>query len=416
MSAAGFLEKLLDGAEVAWMPLGEIASVQRGSSPRPISKFITSDKNGVPWIKIGDTTPKSKYVTKTAEKITPDGAKKSRLLSKGDFIISNSMSFGRPYILGIDGAIHDGWASVSEFKSKLNSDFLYHYLSSHSVQNYWLTKINSGSVSNLNSKLIQSLLIPIPCPDDPAKSLAIQEEIVRILDTFTELTAELTQRKKQYNHYREQLLTFDEDGVEYLPMGDERVGKFIRGGGLQKKDFISSGVGCIHYGQIYTHYGTHTGRTKSYVSEDFARKARMAKPGNLVIATTSENDDDVCKAVAWLGDRDIAVSSDACFYAHKLNPKFVSYFFQTEQFQVQKRPYITGTKVRRVNADNLAKILIPIPSLEEQARIAAILDKFDTLTSSLTEGLPREIALREKQYAYYRDQLLSFPKPDAEDA
>jgi len=105
------------------------------------------------------------------------------------------------------------------------------------------------------------------------------------------------------------------------------------------------------------------------------------------------------------------VSSDACIYRHNLNPKYASYFFQTEQFQKQKKQYITGTKVRRVNADNLAKILIPIPSQEEQTRIVTILDKFDALTNSISEGLPREIELRQKQYAYYRDLLLSFPKP-----
>jgi type I restriction enzyme S subunit len=106
------------------------------------------------------------------------------------------------------------------------------------------------------------------------------------------------------------------------------------------------------------------------------------------------------------------VSSDACIYRHNLNPKYVSYFFQTENFQKQKRKYITGTKVRRVNADDLGQILIPIPSHEEQVRIAAILDKFDALTNSITEGLPREIELRQKQYAYYRDLLLNFPKPE----
>lgn len=132
----------------------------------------------------------------------------------------------------------------------------------------------------------------------------------------------------------------------------------------------------------------------------------------MIIATTSENDEDVCKAVAWLGSEDIAVSSDACIYKHNLNPKYVSYYFQTEQFQNQKRQYITGAKVRRVNADNLSKILIPVPSMEVQERIVSILDKFDTLTYSITEGLPREIELRQKQYEYYRDLLFSFPKPE----
>ncbi|MGV1012950.1 MAG: restriction endonuclease subunit S [Flavobacterium sp.] len=206
------------------------------------------------------------------------------------------------------------------------------------------------------------------------------------------------------------MLSFDENDVQHLPMGDENIGKFIRGSGLQKKDFKEKGVGCIHYGQIYTYYGTYTNKTKSFVSEEFAKKARMAKNGDLVIATTSENDEDVCKAVAWLGDEEIAVSSDACFYRHNLNPKYVAYFFQTEQFQKQKRPFITGTKVRRVNADDLAKIKIPVPSLEKQELIATILDKFEILT----EGLPQEIELRKKQYEYYRNLLLSFPKDNLE--
>ncbi|EHS3656246.1 TPA: restriction endonuclease subunit S, partial [Escherichia coli] len=153
-------------------------------------------------------------------------------------------------------------------------------------------------------------------------------------------------------------------------------------------------------------------KTKTYISAALAKKCKKAQKGNLIIATTSENDEDVCKAVAWLGSEDIAVSSDACIYKHNLNPKYVSYYFQTEQFQNQKRQYITGAKVRRVNADNLSKILIPVPSMEVQERIVSILDKFDTLTYSITEGLPREIELRQKQYEYYRDLLFSFPKPE----
>ena len=190
------------------------------------------------------------------------------------------------------------------------------------------------------------------------------------------------------------------------------LGVFTRGNGLQKKDFTQVGVGCIHYGQIYTHYETFATKTKSFVSEEFAKKARMAKPGDLVIATTSENDADLCKAVAWLGDEEIAVSSDACFYSHNLNPKYVAYFFQTDSFHSQKMPFITGAKVRRLNVDNLKKIKIPVRSKEEQDRIVSILDKFDTLTNSISEGLPKEIKLREKQYEYYRDLLLTFPKPE----
>ena len=296
-----------------------------------------------------------------------------------------------------------GWLKVVD-SSKISTRFLFHVLTG-----LWETKVFDYTKKAHPSVIREEYLIPLP-------PIEIQIEIVRILDAFTELTteltAELTARKKQYNYYRDQLLSFADGEVNRLPLGHPEVGKFIRGGGLQKKDFTEHGVGCIHYGQIYTHYGTYADRTKTFVSEEFFKKARKAQAGDLVIATTSENDEDVCKAVAWLGMDEIAVSSDACIYRHNLNPKYVSYFFQTEQFQKQKRQHITGTKVRRVNADDLAKLLIPIPSPEEQARIVAILDKFDALTNSITEGLPREIELRQKQYEHYRNLLLGFPKPE----
>ena len=198
-----------EDGEVEFKTLGEVAKIQRGASPRPIAKFITDDNNGIPWIKIGDTSPSTKYINKTAQRVTQEGAKKSRILNKGAFIMSNSMSFGRPYILNIDGAIHDGWASISEFNNTLNSDYLYHYLSSNKVQEYWVSKINSGSVSNLNADIIKTLEIPI-------LPFSEQERIVSILDKFDTLTNSISEglpkeielRTKQYEYYRDLLLTF----------------------------------------------------------------------------------------------------------------------------------------------------------------------------------------------------------------
>ncbi|HET8554469.1 MAG TPA: restriction endonuclease subunit S [Rhodanobacteraceae bacterium] len=189
-------------------------------------------------------------------------------------------------------------------------------------------------------------------------------------------------------------------------MGD--IGNFVRGTGIQKSDFTESGVGCVHYGQIHTHYGTWTSKTKSFVSPNLAVRLRKAHTGDLIIATTSEDDAAVAKAVAWLGNEDVAVSGDAYIFQHTLNPKYVSYFFQTELFQSQKRPHITGAKVRRISGKSLAKIRIPVPSLEEQERIVAILDKFDALVNDLSSGLPAEIRARRQQYEYYRDRLLTF--------
>lgn len=209
-----YREKLLSEEELGkvgfeWRTLGDVAKIQRGASPRPISQYITDDPNGIPWIKIGDTSLDSKYIENTAQNITIEGAEKSRILKSGDFVMSNSMSYGRPYILKISGAIHDGWASISDFGNILNSDFLYYYLSSNTVQSYWNGKINSSSVSNLNSDIIKSLPIPIP-------TLNIQIEIAKTLDKFETLTNSITkglplaieQSQKRYEYYRELLLNF----------------------------------------------------------------------------------------------------------------------------------------------------------------------------------------------------------------
>jgi len=182
----------------------------------------------------------------------------------------------------------------------------------------------------------------------------------------------------------------------------------MRGVGIQKSDFIECGVGCIHYGQIHTHYGTWARKPLSFISPAFAARKRHACNGDLIIATTSEDDDAVAKAVAWLGEDDVAVSTDAYIFRHTLNPKYVAYFFQTESFRSQKKPYITGTKVRRISGENLAKIRIPVPSDNEQARIVSILDKFDALVNDISIGLPAEIAARRRQYEHYRDRLLTF--------
>ena len=187
-----------------------------------------------------------------------------------------------------------------------------------------------------------------------------------------------------------------------------KVGKFIRGSGVKKSDFIESGIGCIHYGQIHTHYGAWAMATKSFIDPNFATRLRKASMGDLVIATTSEDDEAVAKAVAWLGDKDVAVSGDAYIFKHTLNPKYISFFFQTELFRSQKKSRITGAKVRRISGDNLAKIRIPVPSLAEQARIVAVLDKFDALVNDLGSGLPAEIKARRQQYEHYRDRLLTF--------
>ncbi|TNU00883.1 restriction endonuclease subunit S, partial [Escherichia coli] len=202
--------------------------------------------------------------------------------------------------------------------------------------------------------------------------------------------------------------------VEWLSLGE--LGDFIRGNGLQKKDFVESGFPAIHYGQIYTRYGLSADKTFTYVLPELANKLRKAQKNDLLLATTSENDEDVVKPLAWLGDN-VAISGDMMLFRHEQNVKYLAYFFQSEIFQTQKMKYITGAKVRRVSSGDLSKIKIPIPcsnnpekSLAIQSEIVRILDKFTALTAELTA----ELNMRKKQYNYYRDQLFSFKEGEVE--
>lgn len=146
--------------------IGDVISICRGASPRPIQSFITDDPDGVNWIKIGDVSENSLYITQTAERITKEGAKKSRVVHRGDFILSNSMSFGRPYILGIEGCVHDGWLILSDFRDTFDELYLYHTLRSEYVQHQFSEKVNGATVKNLNSDLVKETYIKVPEMND----------------------------------------------------------------------------------------------------------------------------------------------------------------------------------------------------------------------------------------------------------
>lgn len=294
-----------------------------------------------------------------------------------------------------------------KIKGNENMKYIYYYLKNNE-QTIMDTLVSRGSIPALNKADIDKYLIPVP-------PLPVQEEIVRILDTFSsleaELEAELEARKKQYEYYRNKLLTFNENTtgggrIKFMQLGD--VGTFIRGNGLQKKDFTDTGVGCIHYGQIYTYYGTFAERTKSYVSNDLAEKLKKARTGDLIIATTSENVEDVGKAVAWLGDEDICIGGHSFVFHHNQNPKYMAYLFQTESFFQQKKKVVKGVKVIDITDAAMSKFKFGFPPLEEQERIVAILDKFDSLVNDISKGLPAELNARRQQYEYYRNKLLTF--------
>ena len=388
--------------------LGDVVSISRGASPRPIQNYLTNDEDGIPWIKIGDVSTNSKYITSTAERITREGANKSRFLKKGTFILSNSMSFGRPYILGIDGCIHDGWISICDFEASLNSDFLYYLLRCSNVQGYWISKANSGgAVANLNSDIVRSTPIPVP-------PLPVQEEIVRILDTFTELQAELQaelqKRLQQYNYYRDNLLSFEgRTDVEWKKLGDVAT-DWYRGAGIKRDEVSEEGIPCIRYGEIHTTYNIWFNECISHTDENKQPAKKYADYGDILFAITSEDIPFIGNSVAYIGKERILVGGDIVVMKHTQNPKYMSYALSSSDAVMQKGKGKVKSKVVHTSVPSLKEIVVPIPSLEEQEKIASILDRFYTLTTDITAGLPAEIEARRKQYEYYRDKLLTFKK------
>lgn len=192
------------------------------------------------------------------------------------------------------------------------------------------------------------------------------------------------------------------DGVEYKPLSD--IATITRGGNLQKKDFIESGVPCIHYGQIYTKYGLFTDKTYTFVSETTASKQKKAVSGDIVMAVTSENIEDVCKCVAWLGDEDVAVSGHTAIIHHNQDAKYLAYYFHSSMFSAQKKKLAHGTKVIEVTPDKLNGVRVPVPPLRLQREIVSLLEKFDQ--DGLISELQKELELRKIQYEYYRDYLV----------
>ena len=174
----------------AWCRLGEIADIARGGSPRPIEDFITDKENGINWIKIGDTTPEDKYIISAKEKIKPEGKKHSRFVHAGDFLLTNSMSFGRPYILEIDGCIHDGWLVFADIRKYLLKDFLYYTLSSQYIYNSFSLVAAGSTVKNLKADTVKQVLCPLPPLTEQQRIVTRIEELFAQLDSITAALAD----------------------------------------------------------------------------------------------------------------------------------------------------------------------------------------------------------------------------------
>jgi type I restriction enzyme S subunit len=283
---------------------------------------------------------------------------------------------------------------------------------SSSFKQYILMKSVGATTTSIRRPMLEEFQIPIPCPENPKRSLEIQAEIVRILDAFTamtaELTAELNLRKKQYNHYRDQLLSFEDGEVEWKTLLEACDYVDYRGKTPTK---TQKGIFLVTAKNIRMGYIDY-GASQEFISEDdyaVVMRRGLPKKGDVLITTEAP-----CGFVAQVDRENIALAQRVIKYRSKdkrLSNAFLKHYLLGGQFQEKLMRTATGSTVKGIKGSKLHQLTIPIPSDAEQARIVAILDKFDALTNSISEGLPHEIELRQKQYEYYRDLLLSFPKP-----
>lgn len=388
------MEKLLKGAKVEWKALGEvIISNTGGGTP---SKAKSEYWNGeIPWASVGDLSIDGHFIKKTRNHVTSEGLKdsSSNLISKGDVIVAVKISPGKMKIAGIDLAINQDLRGL-KLKDEISAKFLNYYFQILILQ-------GTGTiVKAITSKDLEKIQIPIP-------PLPAQEEIVRILDAFTELTTELSARKKQYNYYRDQLLSFEEGEVEWKTLGD--VAKKISSGGTPQTgvwEFYDGDIPWLRTQEINFEEIWDTGIKIT----EAGLKNSSAKwiPANCVIVAMYG------ATVGKIGINKIPMTTNQACANIELDENIANYqyvfHFLSSQYKYIKS--LGSGPQTNINAQIVKKIQIPIPPLAEQERIVAILDKFDALTSSISEGLPREIRLRQKQYEYYRELLLSFPKAE----
>lgn len=397
MSELSYLEKLLDGVEVKWLPLGKITTIKTGQS---VNKNMISDNPGeYPVINSGREPLGFIDIWNTDN--DPMG-----ITTRGAGVGSVTWQDGKYF----RGNLNYSVTIIKE--QSVSVRYLYHLLLEMQKEIQELCTFDG--IPALNASSLKKLLIPIPCPDNPEKSLAIQSEIVRILDTFTaltaELTAELSTRKKQYNYCRDQLLSFKYGEVEWKTLLEACDYVDYRGKTPTK---TNRGIFLVTAKNIRMGYIDYHA-SQEFISEaDYAVVMRRGFPqkGDVLITTEAP-----CGFVAQVDRENIALAQRVIKYRSKdtqLSNSFLKHYLLGRQFQDELMKAATGSTVKGIKGSKLHQLKIPIPSKVEQARIVAILDKFDVLTNSITEGLPREIELRQKQYEYYRNLLFSFPKPEA---
>ena len=364
--------------------MDEVCSIARGGSPRPIKDYITNDPNGLNWIKIGDTDMGGKYIYSTKEKIKPEGLKKSRWVEEDEFLLSNSMSFGRPYILKTNGCIHDGWLVLRDYQKYLNIDFFYYVLSSENVQRQFRIKAQGSTVSNLNTDRVASVTIPIP-------PLSEQQSIVDYLDSaFAKIDAMKANAEKRLNEAQALFQASLKEMLEPKEGWEEKSMKEIvhpdcslSYGIVQPGEHIDDGVPVVRPVDFNNKVIVRVEglkRTKKEISD--AYKRTILKGGEILLCVRGTTGT-MGVASDELQGCNVTRGIVPIFFDEHANKMFVYYQLLSPKLQTEIQKKTTGAALKQINIKDLRALHLFFPSLSEQQAIVATLNSFKSKVDKL---------------------------------
>ena len=391
-----------------WCKLGTVNEIARGGSPRPIKDYLTNDVNGINWIKIGDTTKDGKYIDSVKERIRPEGVKKSRMVHKGDFLLTNSMSFGRPYILNVDGCIHDGWLVISPIGEAYMSDFLYYLLSSSYAFEQFTNVASGGVVTNLNSDKVADTKFPLP-PLAEQKRIVVKIErwfalIDHIEQSQSDLQDTIRQTKskildlaihgklvpqdpndkpasellKRINPKAE--ITCDNGHSEKLPKGwtycrlcdvlQITMGQSPKGDSINKDEGIEFHQGKLCFSNKYVQ------SSNTFTTEP----TKIAEANSILLCVRAP------VGIVNITQRKICIGRGLCSLKPiKGSIDFYFYLLQTLQESFEKQA--TGTTFKAISGDIVKNEIIKLPPLAEQQRIVAKIEELFSILDSIQKSL-----------------------------
>ena len=371
-----------------YVKLGEVCTIERGGSPRPIDDFITTDENGINWIKIGDAD-ESMYITKTAQRIKPEGMKKSRYVKPGDFLLSNSMSFGRPYILKIDGCIHDGWLVLRDENNVFDKKFLYYYLSAPITYKRFKSMAVGGVVNNLNSDMVRKVRVPIPS----------QEEQHQISDRLDKVSNLIFLRKQQ-------LAKLDElVKARFVEMFGEPVQNpncwktenlldlgYCKNGMNFHRDDYGTEIHCLGVGDFKNHSTIRDVGSLPFISlNELPTSEYLLQDGDIVFVRSNGNKELVGRCLAIYPAKIPVTYSGFCIrYRLTSNKITVSYLLRVlKADSVRKKMTGRGANIQNLNQQILAQLVVPIPPLSLQNQFAAFVERVDQQKQTVQQSLEK---------------------------